>query len=391
MKFSKRVTELPPYLFAEIDRARDLAKEKGLDVVSLGIADPDLTPPEWLYDILSEEIRRPGFHRYPDYRGLKELHLAIASWMDERFGISGIDPTSEVITLIGGKEGVAHLLWAVCDAGDVALIPEPAYPVYNTNAIYAGAEVHFMPLKRENDFMINLGAIPEEIARRAVILYVNYPNNPTGAYAPLEFYEELVSFAKRYDIIVVSDNPYSEIYYTDDKPCSLLQIPGAMDIGIEFNSFSKFFNMTGWRIGWAVGNRKIVDALLTIKSNVDSGQFNAIQMALARALRHPKRDEWLKQNRMRYGARREMVASALDELGIWHPNPKATYYFWCALPEGFSDSIRFASRLLEETGLVVGPGRAYGPSGEGYFRISITAKEEEIKRGLAKLKDFLSK
>ena len=391
MKLSRRVTDLPPYLFAQIDRARDEARERGLEVVSMGIADPDLKPPEWLYDILAEEIRRPSFHRYPDYRGLPELHSAIATWMGERFGVSDLDPKRELITLVGGKEGVAHFAWAVCDPGDVALVPEPAYPVYDTNCRYAGAEVHFMPLTRENGFLPDLGAIPEGVARRAALMYLNYPNNPTGATAPHEFYQEVVDFATKYDIAVAADNPYSEVYYAPEvKPISILEIPGAKDIAVEFNSFSKFFNMTGWRIGWAAGNARLIEALLTVKSNVDSGAFNAIQGALARALGHPEREEWLDANRVRHRARRDMVAEALDEMGIWHPNPRATYYFWCRLPDGFTDSVKFASELLGETGFVVGPGAAYGPHGEGYFRLSITTPEEEIEKGMAKLKEFLT-
>lgn len=392
MKLSRRVTDLPPYLFAQIDRARDEARERGLEVVSMGIADPDLRPPEWLYDILAEEIRHPSFHRYPDYRGLPELHQALVAWMEERFGIGGLHPKSEVLSLIGGKEGVAHFAWAVCDPGDAALVPEPAYPVYDTNCRYAGAEVHFMPLIRENGFLPNLGAIPEDIARRATLMYLNFPNNPTGACAPREFYEDVVAFAGKYDIAVAADNPYSEVYYAPEvKPISILEIPGAKKLAVEFNSFSKLFNMTGWRIGWAAGNAKLIEALLTVKSNVDSGAFNAIQAALARALSHPERDKWLEANRARHRGRRDMVAKALDEMGIWHPNPQATYYFWCALPEGFTDSLKFASELLGETGFVVGPGAAYGPHGEGYFRLSITTPEEEIEKGMAKLGEFLTR
>ncbi len=389
MKFSKRVTEIPPYIFAEIDRARESARAKGMEVISMGIADPDFPPPDWLCDILSEEIRRPGNNRYPDYRGLPEFHKAIVQWMKERFGIDGLDEKSEVITLIGGKEGVAHLLWGLCDVGDVALIPEPAYTVYNTNAIFAGADVYFLPLTRENDFLIDLTKVPEEVARRATVIYVNYPNNPTGVMASMDFYSDLVSFAKRYDIAIASDNPYSEIYYTYDKPLSILQIPGAKDIAIEFNSFSKLFNITGWRIGWACGNSMLIEALLKIKSNIDSGAFNAIQMAMARALSHPERDSWIKVNLERFNRRREIVSSALDRMGIWYKESKATYYFWCAIPEGFEDSVHFAKELLEKTGFVVTPGSAFGTHGEGYFRLSITTSDEEIVKGLSRLESFI--
>ena len=391
MKLSRRVIDLPPYLFAQIDRARNDARQRGLEVVSMGIADPDLRPPEWLYDLLAQEIRRPGYHRYPDYRGMPQFHRAVIAWMGERFSVYDLDPKTEVITLVGGKEGVAHFAWAVCDPGDLALVPEPAYPVFDTNCRYAGARVHFMPLTAENAFLPDLGAIPDDTARRAAVIYINYPNNPTGATAPYEFYEEIVAFAKKYDIAVAADNPYSEVYYDPEvKPISMLQIPGAKEVAVEFNSFSKFFNMTGWRIGWAAGNAKLIEALLTVKSNVDSGVFNAIQATLARALSHPERDSWLEANRARHKARRDMVAAALDEMGIWHPNPKATYYFWCRLPDGFTDSVKFASELLAQTGFVVGPGAAYGPHGEGYFRLSITTPEEEIQKGLAKLKEFLT-
>jgi len=391
MKLSKRVTEQPPYLFAEIDRARDEARSRGLDVVSMGIADPDLPPPPWLFDLLAEEIRHEGYHRYPDYRGLPAYLEAVSKWMRERFGVR-VDPGTEVITLLGGKEGVGHAAWALCEPGDVALIPEPAYPVYNTNCVYAGAEVHFLGLTRENGFLPDLKRIPEDIARRATVIYINYPNNPTGASAPVEFYQELLDFCRRYDIAVLADNPYSEVYFDEAKrPISILELEGAKDLCLEFHSFSKSFNMTGWRIGWAAGNAKLVEALLTIKSNVDSGQFNAIQMALARGLAHPGRDRFLEENRRRIKARRDMVASVLDELGIWHPNPQATLYFWCRLPEGYGDGVRFARDLLMQEGFVVGPGVAYGPHGQEYFRLSLTTPEEDIREGLARLKKFIRK
>lgn len=391
MKLSRRVTEQPPYLFAEIDRAREEARAKGLSVVSMGIADPDLPPPPWLFDLLAEEIRHKGYHRYPDYKGLPAYLEAVSCWMHERFGVS-VDPKSEVITLLGGKEGVAHVAWALCDPGDVALIPEPAYPVYNTNCVYAGAEVHFLGLTRENGFLPDLGSIPESVARRASLIYINYPNNPTGACAPREFYQELLGFCQKYDIAIMADNSYSEVYYGEEKrPISILELEGANDLCLEFHSFSKSFNMTGWRIGWAAGNAKLVDALLTVKSNVDSGQFSAIQMALARALAHPERDRFLEENRRRLKARRDMVAAALDELSIWHPNPQAGLYFWCRLPERFGDGLKFARDLLMQEGFVVGPGVAYGPHGKEYFRLSLTTPEEDIREGLARLKRFLSK
>lgn len=391
MKLSKRVTEQPPYLFAEVDRARDKAIARGLDVVSMGIADPDQPPPEWMYELLAEEIHQPGYHRYPDYKGLPEFLDAVVQWMQDRFGVTDLDPHSDAITLLGGKDGVAHVAWALCDPGDVALIPEPAYPVYNTNCLYAGAEVYFMGLTRENDFLPDLGKVPEDVAHRATVIYVNYPNNPTGACAPPEFYKDLLNFARKHDIAVLADNPYSEVYFdASERPHSILEFPGAKDICLEFHSFSKMFNMTGWRIGWAVGNPRLVEALLTVKSNVDSGQFNAIQHALARALKHPERDAFLEGNRKRIKERRDYVASALDEMGIWHPNPKATLYFWCRLPEGHEDGIRFASDLLQREGFVIGPGAAYGPHGKEYFRLSLTTTEEDIAKGLKRLKRFLS-
>jgi LL-diaminopimelate aminotransferase len=391
MKLSRRVTEQPPYLFAEIDRARDEARARGLDVVSMGIADPDLPPPPWMFDLLAEEIRHESYHRYPDYKGLPAYLEAISRWMQERFGVA-VDPKTEVITLLGGKEGVAHVAWALCDPGDVALIPEPAYPVYNTNCVYAGAEVHFLGLTRENGFLPDLGSIPEDVARRASLIYINYPNNPTGACAPLGFYRELLDFCHQYDIAIMADNPYSEVYFGEkQRPISILELEGAMDLCLEFHSFSKSFNMTGWRIGWAAGNAKLVDALLTVKSNVDSGQFSAIQMALSRALAHPERDLFLEENRQRLKARRDMVAAALDELSIWHPDPQATLYFWCRLPVGYEDGIKFARDLLMQEGFVVGPGVAYGPHGKEYFRLSLTTPEDDIREGLARLKRFLGK
>jgi LL-diaminopimelate aminotransferase len=392
MKLSKRVTEQPPYLFAEIDRARDKAVARGLNVVSMGIADPDLPPPEWMYELLAEEIHHPGYHRYPDYKGLPEFLDAVVQWMQDRFGVTDLDPHTDAITLLGGKEGVAHVAWALCDPGDVALIPEPAYPVYSTNCLYAGAEVHFMGLTRENDFLPDLGTVPEDVAQRATVIYVNYPNNPTGACAPQEFYRDLLEFARKYDIAVLADNPYSEVYFDEnERPHSILEFPGARDLCLEFHSCSKMFNMTGWRIGWAVGNAKLVEALLTVKSNVDSGQFSAIQHALARVLSHPARDTFLEGNRKRIKDRRDYVASALNEMGIWHPNPKATLYFWCHLPDGHEDGVRFAGELLQQEGFVIGPGVAYGPHGKEYFRLSLTTPEEDIKEGIARLRRFLGK
>ncbi len=392
MKLSKRVTGKPLYLFAEIDRAREEAVARGLDVVSMGIADPDLPPPDWLYALLQEEVRRPGNHRYPDYRGLPEFLDAVVEWMGERFEVGDLDAQTEVITLLGAKEGVAHMAWAMCDPGDMALIPEPAYPVYSANCQYAGADVHYLDLTQEGNFLPELGSVPEDVARRAKVFYINYPNNPTGACAPSAFFQELIAFAKKYEIAILADNAYSEVYFDEnERPQSILEFPGAKDVCLEFHSFSKTFNMTGWRIGWAVGNAKLVKALLTIKSNVDSGQFNAIQHALARTMRHPERDAFLEKNRERIRERRDIVAAALDEMGIWHPDPKATYFFWCRLPEGHEDGIRFASELLLQEGFVVAPGAGYGPHGKDYFRLSLTTPEEDIRKGMAKLKRFMGK
>lgn len=378
MRFSRRVTDLPPYLFADIDRLREETRAKGLRVISLDIGDPDLPTPDFVLELVSKEIRDPQNHRYPAYKGSPYFHKWVVDWFYKRFNVR-LDPDAEVITLIGGKEGIAHLPWAVIDPGDLALVPDPGYPVYSSSVKYAGGEVFTFPLIEERGFLPDLSAIPKDVAKLAKIIFVNYPNNPTGACATLEFYKELVAFAEEFGLIILSDLAYSEVYFSEShKPFSLLEIPGAIRRTLEVHSFSKTLNMTGWRIGFAVGAEPLVDALLNIKSNIDSGAFTAIQNACALALHHPKFEEHTRQMRAIMKRRRDSVCNLLRSLDFKFSEPAGAFYVWSHTPRGLS-SLEFCADLLGSTGVSLTPGVGYGKIGEGFFRLALTVPDKDLE------------
>jgi len=384
VKFAKRIEKLPPYLFVEITRKINEKRAKGERVVSFAIGDPDIPTPQHIIDRLIESSRDPVNHRYPESDGLPEFRKAVAHWYEERFDIK-LHPDKEVLPLIGSKEGIGHIALCFIDPGDLALVPDPGYPVYSVGTMFAGGESYMMPLMEENGFLPDLDAIPERVARQAKLLWLNYPNNPTAAVADMSFFEKAVAFAKRYDIAICHDGPYSEVAYDGYRPVSFLQAQGAMDVGIEFHSLSKSYNMTGWRIGMAVGNAQMVNALMRVKSNLDSGIPQAIQQMGIAALQGPQ--ECIEEHNAIYQRRRDRLIGALAKIGLRAIPPKASLYVWARLPEGMR-SIEFASRLLEEIGVVVTPGIGYGKYGEGYIRLSMTLSDEDLEEGVRRLSSW---
>lgn len=381
MRFADRIEKLPPYLFAQISKKVAAKKAEGIDVISFGIGDPDLPTPTHILDALHKAAEDPANHRYPETEGLPEFRQAVAAWYERRFGVT-IDPAKEVISLIGSKEGIGHIALCFIDPGDVALVPDPAYPVYEIGTMFAGGASYALPLAEENGFLPDLDAVPPDVAHRAKLLWLNYPNNPTGAVASVEFFERAVHFAQRYDIAICHDGPYSEVAYDEYVPPSFLQAKGAMDAGVEFHSLSKSYNMTGWRIGMCVGNPRIVDALMRVKSNLDSGAAQAIQRMAIAALEGPQ-DTIAEHNEI-YQRRRDRVVDALRRLGLRVTPPRASLYVWAKVPVGMT-SAAFAERLLDEAAVIVTPGNGYGPSGEGYVRLSLTLADERIDEGLRRI------
>ncbi len=381
MRFANRIEQLPPYLFAQISKKVAAKKAQGIDVVSFGIGDPDLPTPEHVVDALCEAAHEPANHRYPETEGLPEFRRAVAHWYERRFGIT-LDADKEVMSLIGSKEGIGHVALCFIDPGDVALVPDPSYPVYEIGTMFAGGSSYRLPLLEENGFLPDLDAIPPDVASRAKVLWLNYPNNPTGAVADLGFFERVVQFAKRYDIAVCHDGPYSEVAYDGYRPVSFLQAPGAMDVGIEFHSLSKSYNMTGWRIGMAVGNPGIIDALMRVKSNLDSGASQAVQRMAIAALEGPQ--DCIAEHNAIYERRRDRVVDALRALGLRVTPPRASLYIWAKVPDGMT-SAGFAERLLDEAAVIVTPGNGYGAHGEGYVRLSLTLADDRIDEGLRRI------
>ena len=373
-----RIKKLPPYLFAEIDRLKEETAKKGVDIIDLGVGDPDIPTPKQIIDAAKKAVEDAKNHQYPSYTGMIEFRRAAADWYKKRFNIN-LNPEDEIVSLIGSKEGIAHLPLAFINPGDYALVPDPGYPVYPVSIMFAGGVSYKMPLKSENGFLPDFGSIPDDILRKTKLMFIGYPNNPTSAVADYEFYKDAVRLAKKYDFIVASDNAYSEICYDGYKPVSFLEVEGAKDVGIEFHSLSKTFNMTGWRIGFAVGSRDIIKALGKVKTNIDSGIFQAVQVAGTYALNNA--EELNKPIREVFEKRRDKMSKALEKAGFEFDVPKATFYFWVDVPKGYSSS-EFAKKLLEEKGIVVTPGNGFGDAGEGYFRISITNNriEEAVKR-----------
>ena len=384
MNFARRVQELPPYLFAEISRKTAAKKAQGIDVISFGIGDPDLPTPPHVIAALKEHADDPANHRYPETEGLPELRAAMAAWYEQRFGVT-LDPEHEVLPLIGSKEGIAHVALCFIDPGDVALVPDPAYPVYAAGTLFAGGEVYPLPLHEERGFLPVLDAVPEDIARRAKVLWINYPNNPTGAVATPEFFARVVDFARRHGVAVLHDLAYADVAYNGYRPPSFLETPGAREVGIEFNSLSKSYNMTGWRVGMAVGNAVMVDALMRVKSNLDSGIPQAIQRMAIAALTGPQ--DAIEEHKQVYQHRRDRIVAVLRDLGLGVEAPQASLYIWAKLPEG-ETSIDFAGRLLDDTGVVVTPGIGYGRYGEGYVRLSVTTPDDRVEEGLRRLSSW---
>ncbi len=382
VKPADRIKNLPPYLFARIDKMKQEALAKGVDIINLGIGDPDIPTPEHIIRILQKASENPKNHQYPSYEGLLSFRSAVADWYKRRFSVR-LNAEDEVLTLIGSKEGIGHLPFAFINPGDIALIPDPAYPVYHAGTFFAGGISCKMPLLKKNAFLPDLSAIPKHIARKAKIMFINYPNNPTSAIAPIEFYKDIVSFAKRNNIIVCHDAAYSEIYYNDNRPMSFLDVKGAKDVSIEFHSLSKTYNMTGWRIGFAVGNKEILSALGKVKSNLDSGVFQAIQEAGIEAL--GTEESVLTEIRSVYQERRDTLIKGLNEAGLSVEKPKATFYVWVEVPKGFT-SAKFAALLLDKAGIVTTPGNGFGEAGEGYIRMALTVTKERIEEAIERIK-----
>jgi len=381
MEYAERIKALPLYLFAELDKRKQQLKQKGVDLIDLSVGDPDLETPWPIVQKMHEELQNPKNHHYPDYEGLFEFRESVALWYERRFGVS-LDPSREVMALIGSKEGIAHFPLAFVNPGDYVLVPDPGYPVYRASTILAGGIPYFMPLKEENSFLPALSDIPSEIAKKAKLMFLNYPNNPTGATASRKFFREVVAFAKDYDLIVAHDLAYSELYF-DEPPPSFLALEGAKEIGIEFHSLSKTFRMTGWRIGFVVGSSDLIYGLGRVKTNVDSGVFCAIQRTAIWALQGNV-DEEVQNWRMILKRRRDLMVNGLKELGFSPFVPQATFYLWLKVPEGYT-SVSFTDKLLE-IGIVVTPGSGFGPNGEGYVRIALTVSEERLKEALDRLR-----
>jgi LL-diaminopimelate aminotransferase len=381
VQLAQRVQNLPPYLFAEISRKIAAKRAQGVTTISFGIGDPDLPTPPHVLDALKQAADEPVNHRYPESEGLPELRAAMAGWYERRYGVA-LDAGKEVLPLIGSKEGIGHIALCFVDPGDTVLQPDPAYPVYAVGTLFAGGQSYAMPMDEESGWLPDLEAIPADVAHRAKAIWLNYPNNPTGAVADLGFFERVIAFAKHCDVLVLHDLAYSDVAFDGYEPPSFLQLPGAKDVGVEFSSLSKTYNMTGWRVGTLAGNPQLVDALARVKSNIDSGIPQAIQRMAIAALDGPQQAV-ADHNRI-YQQRRDRVVEALRAIGLRATPPKASLYIWARIPEG-ETSIGFAGRLLDETGVVVTPGVGYGQAGEGYVRLSLTTPDEQIDEGLARL------
>ena len=378
---AQRIQSLPPYLFAEIDRLKREVAARGVSLISLGIGDPDTPTPPHIVARLAEAARNPANHRYPDYEGMPAFRAAAAGWMQRRHGVT-VNPDTEVVSLIGSKEGVANMAVAFVDPGDIVLVPDPGYPVYHIGTQFNGGETYRMPLRRENAFLPDLRSIPEEVARRAKLLWLNYPNNPTASVAPRAFFEEAIRFCERHNVILCHDNAYAEIYF-GDRPQSILELPGARDVAIEFHSLSKTFNMTGWRVGFATGNAELIAGLGKVKTNVDSGIFQAVQEAAIAALESdPAIVEGL---RAMYRERRDVLVAGLADVGLPCDPPAGTFYVWVPVPRGTTSS-ELALRCINEAGVVVTPGNGFGASGEGYIRLTLCSPVERLREAVERLR-----
>lgn len=379
---AERLSKLPPYLFVEIDKAKKEARKKGVDVIDFGVGDPDLPTPDFIIRALFKALKDSSTHHYPLDSGNSLFKEAISAWYRERFGVK-LDASSEVLPLIGSKEGIAHIPLAFVNPGDVTLVPDPGYPAYRTGITFAGGKVVELPLRIENHFLPDFSEMRKETLRQTKLMFLNYPNNPTSATASKSFFKEVIKLANHYGILVCHDAAYSEIFFGNERPVSFLELPGAKEAGIEFHSLSKTCNMTGWRVGFACGNREVIQKLAKVKSNIDSGLFTAIQMAGIEALRQSKKFS-AKMSRL-YEERRDLLIGGLKMLNLSPYPAKATFYVWVKLPRSLGDSTHFCQRILEEAGIVVTPGVGFGKQGEGYFRFALTVPRERIKEALRRL------
>ena len=380
MKFADRIEQLPPYLFARLDKLRDEKMAAGVDVITLAKGDPDLPTPQAIIDRLRAAASDPANHQYCE-DGLDAFRRAIGDWYQQRFGVS-VDPSSQVVPLIGSKEGIAHIPMALVNPGDVVLVPDPGYPVYSIGTNLMGGQVHFMPLAADSEWLPDLDAIPADVLSRAKAIWLCYPNNPTAAVAGLDFYERVIEFGLKNGLAVCQDAAYSEVTFDGYRTHSILEVPGADECAVEFHSLSKTYNMTGWRIGWAVGNHRIVEALARVKSNMDSGVFAAVQEAAIEALELPQ--SWIDDRNAVYQRRRDKVVEMLQQLDLQPEVPKASLYVWTPVPTGY-DSSGFAAKVIDEAGVLITPGLGFGPSGDSHFRISLTTPDDRLREGLERL------
>jgi LL-diaminopimelate aminotransferase len=385
VRFARRLDAVPPYLFAELERKLAEKRREGVDVISLGIGDPDLPTPQPVVDALIAGVRDAATHQYPTNHGSEELREAAAGFYRDRFGVE-LDPRSDVVPALGGKEAVGHIAFALLDPGDVSLSPDPGYPPYTSGPLFAGAELHYLPLEEANGFLPDLEAIPDEVAARANLLFLNYPNNPTGAIAEPSYFARAVAFARANDLVVVHDNAYSEVCFGDYRAPSFLETPGAKEVGVEIFSLSKGWNMTGWRSGLVAGNAEVVEHYRQLKTNLDSGMFEAVQRATIAALTEAR--DFPHEMSEIYRRRRDLVAEGLTAIGLAVTPPKATPYFWVRVPDGHTSG-SFTELVLEQAGVLVSPGPAYGPSGEGFFRISLTVPDERLEEAVRRIESSL--
>lgn len=384
IELSGRLKKLPPYLFAEIDRVKRELLAEGKKLIDLGVGDPDQPTPNRIVEELCRGAKIPSSHRYALDFGMSELREATGAWYKRRFNVD-LDPDREILPLLGAKEGIAHIPLAFINPGDVVLIPNPAYPVYQSGTIFAGGKPVFMPLLERNGFLPELEAIDEKVARKAKLMFLNYPNNPTAAVCDLQFFEQVVAFARKYGIIVCHDAAYTELAFNGYSAPSFLQVEGAQEVGMEFHSLSKTYNMTGWRVGFAVGNEEVIQGLTQVKSNIDSGIFRAVQIAAVQALNGPQ--DFRKEMIELYQRRRDILVDGLTSLGWKVKKPKATFYVWCPTPKGYG-SMAFTELLLEKAGIVTTPGVGLGKYGEGYIRMALTISKEEIVQAIERLKSL---
>lgn len=385
MRFARRLDQVPPYLFAELERKIAAKQQEGIDVISLGIGDPDLPTPDAVVEAAAAALRDPSTHQYPSNQGTAEFREAAAAFYRDRFGVD-LDAASEVIPVLGGKEAVGHIALACLDPGDVCLSPEPGYPPYTSGPVFAGAEVHYLPLTEENGFQPDFTGTADEIRDRANLLYLNYPNNPTGAVAGSDVFSRAVALARQHDFIVVHDNAYSEITFDGYVAPSFLETSGAKDVGVEIFSLSKGWNMTGWRCGLVAGNAELVERYRGLKANLDSGLFEAVQRAAAVALTGER--DFPRQMSEVYARRRDLLVEALGQIGLEVEPPRATPYFWVRVPEGHT-SESFAALVLDQANVVVSPGPGYGPSGEGFVRLSLTVSDERLEEAVRRIESSL--